>query len=178
LSGRRDSSQSRLEFSHALQASGAVFVSISGLIYFSREAAPLLSRRFSFSICSSSVTPSFDFCAVRLWFLSVFVFNRFLKERAGRPCRIVAASLGSWDNPFFRPMTRRPSLLSLPRLSRRRCLGFKVSPPASALSGSLLRLDDCAAGSMFCSALIRGPFLGSINCHRFFTGSSRFGSDF
>jgi hypothetical protein len=29
-------------------------------------------------------------------FFSVSVFNRFLKERAGRPCRIVAASLGSW----------------------------------------------------------------------------------
>jgi hypothetical protein len=85
LSGRRISSQSRLESSHALQASGAAFVSISGLIYFSREAAPLLSRRFSFSICSSSVTPSFDFRAARLWFLSVFVSNRFSRSTPGVP---------------------------------------------------------------------------------------------
>jgi hypothetical protein len=37
---------SSLESSHALQASGAAFFSISGLLYFSREAVPLLSRVF------------------------------------------------------------------------------------------------------------------------------------
>jgi hypothetical protein len=165
LSGRRVSSQSRLEFSHALQASGAAFISISGLIYFSREAAPLLSRRFSFSICSSSVTPSFDFRAARLWFLSVFVSNRFSRSTPGGPIT-------------------SPRFLGVDKLSS------DISYRHHAVQ--VLSVFHAAAAPFLCAARLSGSpgepchrfdlprfrfvvrFLGSIDCHRFFIGSFRF----
>jgi hypothetical protein len=94
------------------------------------------------------------------------------------------------DNPFFRPLTCRPSLLSLPRLSRRRCLGFKdslavdrrlsarslhvssfrVRPPKACLPRSSRRHSS---GFLFCTARITAP--PGEPCRRFFvsqTGSA------
>jgi hypothetical protein len=103
----------------------------------------------------------FSFCGSRAQ--GLFSLSRFSRRR----CGVVAPreSLHRVESRVAGVVVR-----SFLRLAKR----FSVSPPASALSESLLHPDNCAAGSVFCSVLIRGPFLGSINCHRFFTGSSRF----